>query len=188
MQQQTLEDEPTTKVCGSRCRSTQWPKRSSAGTGARRNARPPGRCVPANARARAHREGVWQHTPESADTEMEQWRCGYVPECETTRNVCGSKRQSVSLPRRYMAADAGARASHEGVWQQMLEREPALKVCGSRRWSARWPRRRSRGAGANQSTRPPRMCVAANAGVRARQGGVWQQMLECEPAAKVCGS
>jgi len=39
---------------------------------------------------RACRKDVWQQTPECAVTEMEEWRYGYVLECKTAENVCGS--------------------------------------------------------------------------------------------------
>jgi len=60
-----------------------------------------------------------------------------------------------------VAANAGARARHERVWQPTLEREPAEKVCGSKRWSAqplkRW------GGSERQSARPLRKCEVADA-------------------------
>ena len=136
-------------------------------------------------------EVKWQQTPERAATETEYWRCGCAPERETAEKVRWHQ-----TPERESAEEVG--------WQQTPEREPAAKVCGSRRRSTRSPRRRSGGAGARRSARPPRICVAANAGARARRGGVWQQTPEraaaeteqwrcgCAPereaTGKVCGS
>jgi len=122
--------------------------------------------VAADAGVRTRRKGVWQLTLECTVAKMEVWRCGCTLESETTENLCGSKGQNVSPLRRYVAADAGAQAHREGVWQQM----PEYVVAETDEWRCRCvPEHKTADnecGSKRRSTTPPRRCMAADTGVR----------------------